>query len=711
MRFIPLSHIRDETPGQIRKEFGGKGLGLWEAFQAGIRIPETWMLSADCFEAFFHEKKSSVQEFLLKRFSKELHSLPNGPFAVRSSYQLEDSTEHSFAGIFETKLDVAKENIFAAIEDVWKSCYSLRAVSYQGDPKSLRMAVILQPMITAKYAGVAFSKHPSPATVFENQNIVVEFAAAAGEQVVQGEITPFRLSGSTSELQLATDSPWITDLLTAIEELKHFHHHEVDIEFVIDQKETFFLVQQRPISRMHASHTLDLSNYQRQYKRALLSLDVELLIEGCSKYLASYLEAPFQMERWMVMVSNPEGGQELWVHKLINKAVTYSIIQKMQEDRSYLQRIEERYQDHHNQILHADYDRFFEKKTSLHSRFFAWCEFILPFLAHYYVPMFMIDALHIHLQEEMKKIDPKQAEDDLFEMGTSGISTLMDLLHEELLELKKTLSAESFQEVPASKREVLENLAKKYGFMNCHQVHEEGYTAKELFSMMLDLTPAAKPKEPKRDLFQAKYLSKKETRSFFDHFRHWMKIRNQEMEYVMHAMLKSRPLFMEIAESLKVSVKDVWDSSRESVLKGARIDHRDLTILRSYGKTRLLNGLKILKVEKDKKEALRGKTVWGEGKIEGNVLIAYKPEDLKTYSPKTQNNILVTGMTTPDFMPYLKKHFLALVTDEGGILCHAAIVARELPISCIVGTGLATEVLKNNDQIILDLDRGEISIK
>jgi pyruvate,water dikinase len=52
----------------------------------------------------------------------------------------------------------------------------------------------------------------------------------------------------------------------------------------------------------------------------------------------------------------------------------------------------------------------------------------------------------------------------------------------------------------------------------------------------------------------------------------------------------------------------------------------------------------------------------------------------------------------------------ALVTDEGGILCHAAIVAREISLSCIVGTGMATEVLKNGMRIQVDLDRGEIAI-
>ena len=68
------------------------------------------------------------------------------------------------------------------------------------------------------------------------------------------------------------------------------------------------------------------------------------------------------------------------------------------------------------------------------------------------------------------------------------------------------------------------------------------------------------------------------------------------------------------------------------------------------------------------------------------------------------------GLPVPeaDFIPYLKKKFVALITDEGGILCHAAIVAREIQLPCIVGTGIATEKLKDGMIITLDFDRGEI---
>lgn len=67
--------------------------------------------------------------------------------------------------------------------------------------------------------------------------------------------------------------------------------------------------------------------------------------------------------------------------------------------------------------------------------------------------------------------------------------------------------------------------------------------------------------------------------------------------------------------------------------------------------------------------------------------------------------ILISPMTIPDFLPAMKKA-AAFVTDEGGVLCHAAIVAREFKKPCIVGTKFATKVFKNGDYVEVDAVKG-----
>lgn len=71
--------------------------------------------------------------------------------------------------------------------------------------------------------------------------------------------------------------------------------------------------------------------------------------------------------------------------------------------------------------------------------------------------------------------------------------------------------------------------------------------------------------------------------------------------------------------------------------------------------------------------------------------------------------ILVSPMTIPDFLPAMKKA-AAFVTDEGGVLCHAAIVAREMKKPCIVGTKFATKVLKDGDLVEVDANLGLVKI-
>lgn len=66
-------------------------------------------------------------------------------------------------------------------------------------------------------------------------------------------------------------------------------------------------------------------------------------------------------------------------------------------------------------------------------------------------------------------------------------------------------------------------------------------------------------------------------------------------------------------------------------------------------------------------------------------------------------------MTLPSLMLAVEKA-AAIVTDEGGMLCHAAIVSRELNIPCVIGTGDATRRLRNGDFVKVDADAGSVTV-
>ena len=95
-----------------------------------------------------------------------------------------------------------------------------------------------------------------------------------------------------------------------------------------------------------------------------------------------------------------------------------------------------------------------------------------------------------------------------------------------------------------------------------------------------------------------------------------------------------------------------------------------------------------------------------KGKIVGKVKIVFRDEDASKFE---DGDVLVTTMTRPDWLPIMKKSS-AYVTDAGGMLCHAAIVARELKKPCIIGTKIATKVLKDGDVVEVDADKGIVRI-
>lgn len=90
------------------------------------------------------------------------------------------------------------------------------------------------------------------------------------------------------------------------------------------------------------------------------------------------------------------------------------------------------------------------------------------------------------------------------------------------------------------------------------------------------------------------------------------------------------------------------------------------------------------------------------GMASGKVKIVKDTDELDKIH---KGDILVTVMTTPDMVPAMKRAN-GIITDEGGVTCHAAIVSRELGIPCVVGTGEATKILKENSVITLDGNKG-----
>jgi len=137
---------------------------------------------------------------------------------------------------------------------------------------------------------------------------------------------------------------------------------------------------------------------------------------------------------------------------------------------------------------------------------------------------------------------------------------------------------------------------------------------------------------------------------------------------------------------------------------------KGLVITFNKGKFTLQTGTSVRRLEESLAKSYEEKVLKGSvaypGKISGTVKIIFDPFKPNDF---TIGDILVTGMTRPEFLPIMKKAG-GFITDAGGMLSHAAITAREFKKPCIVGTQIATKVLKDGDLIEVNANTGIIRL-
>jgi phosphoenolpyruvate synthase/pyruvate phosphate dikinase len=95
-----------------------------------------------------------------------------------------------------------------------------------------------------------------------------------------------------------------------------------------------------------------------------------------------------------------------------------------------------------------------------------------------------------------------------------------------------------------------------------------------------------------------------------------------------------------------------------------------------------------------------------KGNVRGKVKVIRRLDQMDKIK---KGDILVSPMTSPNFLQAMKKA-VAFITDEGGITCHAAIVAREMKKPCLIGTKIATKVFKDGDLVEVDANKGIVKI-
>jgi pyruvate,water dikinase len=224
---------------------GNKAAILAVLRRAGFDVPPGVVVTADV--------PGSVDDDLPPAVRAALMDVPDllgpGPWAVRSSGTAEDSEQASFAGQFETVLNVDLAGLADAVLNCRRSGLTERVKAYAGDRGTGSLAVLIQPMIAADAAGVAFTIDP----VSGKQHTVIEAVEGLGERMVSGAATPERwtvgeddsiAAPSGATVLDAVQARAIGDLARRVEE--HLGRPQ-DIEWAIGGS-SLWLLQARPIT-------------------------------------------------------------------------------------------------------------------------------------------------------------------------------------------------------------------------------------------------------------------------------------------------------------------------------------------------------------------------------------------------------------------------------------------------------------------------------
>ena len=168
-----------------------------------------------------------------------------------------------------------------------------------------------------------------------------------------------------------------------------------------------------------------------------------------------------------------------------------------------------------------------------------------------------------------------------------------------------------------------------------------------------------------------------------------------EMKYMSHpevsSLLVDLPTKQDMQDRIKLCAEYWSDNGVEIITYNNNIEDLKLLILgmQDYSHIKEFNGL-----------------CASVGKVVGKVKVCRSATEVGKVQ---KGEILVAIMTRPDYVVGMKKA-AAIVTNEGGITSHAAIVSRELGIPCVIGTKFATKVLNDGDLIEVDADRGIVKV-
>ena len=704
--------------------------------------------------------KDEVQKFF--------KNLDSQYVAVRSSATAEDSASAAWAGQLESYLNTTEKNLLENVKKCWASLFTPRSIFYRFEKdlhkQKISVAVVVQMMIESEKSGIAFSVHP--VTQDRNQ-VIIEAGFGLGEAIVSGQITPdsyvvkkqprqiidknvqtqsrglYRaekggnewqdILKEEGEKQVLSDEE-ILELSETILRIENHYGFPCDIEWVFENGK-FYIVQSRPITTLHNNQNNLSSDFLRLIGDKKLypplnnySAFIQSSEYNIQKYHGKWYDNKVKLDLLILMRSE---FSQVWLSETdIKLASEYALKEFITSPKKFDKRLKLFY-EHINKINEL-YEKYSYEKINNGS----WDE-LIPLVdkirdliwdanAAVIFTIYLDKDFCWNILESIQYKITRQELEAIWPYGTEPAFESFDKAQLEhflnLLKKKKKLSEISEQcqyfltdYFSAKSLDVIEKTLQNNfsSFINnSASVSDTLIAEKEKLQISIEkhekwLSTLTKNEKEVADYLQVIMKTRDRRKNFFAKgltiiYRIAEKMFSEVgLPFDLIPFYTMKELNMGI-EYLKKSAKNLEDRKNGFQLL---IPCSDNVKMLEFPIDQAVEEVNTYFVSSHStggtNEVLKGQ-IGSKGNVRGKVRIVLNVNSDHGFQ---NGEILVTGMTRPEYVPLMKKAS-GVVTDEGGITCHAAIISRELGMPCVIGTKIATRMFKTGDLVEVDANNG-----
>ena len=688
----------------------------------------------------------------------------NKKYAIRSSFDAEDGNNNSFAGQFDTFLNIEKKDIKKTVKKVFDSTNKANITLYndaKNIEKSVSGEVIIQEMIDADYSGVMFTANP----IGILNEMVIVVGKGLGCNVVEDKINTtsyfYNRDDDIYYYEQQDNSPIlkeaiIKELINVSDKIKNIFGYEVDIEFAIKQ-DIVYILQARPITTLNMDNPiiLDNSNIVESYPGISLPLTQDFvktvyheifyncvlritenkdLTNKMDKYLKDMVDTAngriyYRISNWyavlkllpfsnriikiwqkMLGVSNKNISlpQDIKIQFFDKIKITKSVIHYLKNTPKYMNELNNRFESDFK-----TYKNNVEHSKTIDELINVYNEIRNGILEDWDITL--INDMYTFIYTALAGDKNKEYISNIKNLESMKPALcIKDLV---IIAKEKGINSDTY-------KWYAEKFINNYGDRclgelkletQTYRTHPElldKYILSQMNTNFNNLTRNNKAENDKKNKFVKKAK---------------IGIKNREISRMNRSRLYglSREIFRKIGQILvcdgKIDkVEDVFYlhinelTSQTNNLRELIFDRKSEKAMyekmpaysRLVYEERIINK-QLYDVRSDvlnKSDTLSG-IATSTGKITAEVLVIEEPND----TIDTSGKILVTKTTDPGWV-FLIQNAVGIIAEKGSLLSHTAIISRELKKPAIVNVKDCTKILKNNDIVELNAYDGTIKI-